>query len=279
MFSRLTVVPVVDLHTHTRCSHGKNSVDEMFLAGKERGLAVQGFSEHSPRPVGYDYPLEYREQLIRLFPDYMREVSELKERYPCEVLLGMEMDWIGTERPFIEQSVRAYDFDYLIGSVHFIDDWGFAAALRPWQALSFDECVPHYEKYFAALTGMAASGLFQIAAHPDLIKIFSVDFFRQWLHQGDGVRHVRASLRAVRETGMSLEISSAGLRKPCREIYPAPGIMRLAAEMKLPVIFGSDAHQASDVAFAFPELARYAASFGFEHCECIIAGERREFAL
>ena len=53
----------VDLHTHTNHSHARDSVREMFEAGQAKGLVVQGFSEHSPRPLGYDYPVEYREHL------------------------------------------------------------------------------------------------------------------------------------------------------------------------------------------------------------------------
>jgi histidinol-phosphatase (PHP family) len=266
----------VDLHTHTRCSHGRHGAGEMFAAGRERGLAAQGFSEHSPRPSGYDYPLEYRDRLIRLFPSYVREVTELKERNPGRVFLGMEMDWMEAERPFIERAVRAYAFDYLIGSVHFVGRWGFDADPRPWEEFDFNGCAGHFEAYFVAFRSMAESGLFHIAAHPDLIKIFSADHFRRWLTRG-GLDLVREGLLAARGAGMSLEISSAGLRKPCREIYPGPEIMRVAAELKIPVVFGSDAHQVDDVAFAFPELARYAASFGFDRGSCVMGGERFEF--
>ena len=268
-----------DLHTHTRYSHGKSAAREMFAAGKQRGIALHGFSEHSPRPDGYDYPREYRAQLIRAYPDYVREVRELQEQYPGQVLLGMEMDWMETEIGFIQETIRAYDFDYLIGSVHFLGTWGYDFTAEDWKNFSFEQCAAHYESYFRALAGMAASRLFNIAAHPDLIKIFSIDAFRQWLRQGDGLGLVRESLVAIRDAGMSMEISSAGLRKPCREIYPGPEIMRLAADLRVPVVFGSDAHQPSEMGFAFDELARYAASFGIERGECVIGGVCRTFPL
>ena len=268
-----------DLHTHTRCSHGKSTAREMFAAGKERGIALHGFSEHSPRPDGYDYPSEYRAQLIRAYPEYVREVLELKEQHPGQVLLGMEMDWIEAEIDFIRKTVRAYDFDYLIGSVHFVGTWGYDFSSGDWKELSFAQRAAHYASYFHALTRMAASRLFNIAAHPDLIKIFSIDTFLQWLTQGDGLDLVRESLVAIRDSGMSMEISSAGLRKPCGEIYPGPEIMRLAADLRVPVVFGSDAHQPSDMGFAFDELARYAASFGIARGECVIGGVCCTFSL
>jgi histidinol-phosphatase (PHP family) len=270
---------IADLHTHTRYSHGKATVREMFAAGRERGISLHGFSEHSPRPNGYDYPHEYRAQLIRDYPDYVREVLELKEQNPGQVLLGMEMDWMDEESDFVQKTIRDYDFDYLIGSVHFVGTWGYDFNADDWEGFSPDQCAAHYESYFYALARMASSRLFNIAAHPDLIKIFSIDVFRQWLTRRDGLDLVRESLAAIRDAGMSMEISSAGLRKPCREIYPGPEIMRLVADLRLPVVFGSDAHQPADMGFAFDELARYAASFGIERGECVMGGVRYTFPL
>ena len=268
-----------DLHTHTRYAHGKSTAREMFAAGRERGIALHGFSEHSPRPDGYDYPKEYRAHLIRAYPDYVREVLELKEQHPGQVLLGMEMDWMDAEIGFVQKSIRAYDFDYLIGSVHFVGIWGYDFSANDWKDFSPEQCAAHYEDYYRALARMAKSRLFNIAAHPDLIKIFSIDTFRQWLTRHDGLDLVRESLVAIRDAGMSMEISSAGLRKPCREIYPGPEIMRLAADLRVPVVFGSDAHQPAEMGFAFDELARYAASFGIEQGECVIGGVYLTFPL
>ena len=74
------------------------------------------------------------------------------------------------------------------------------------------------------------------------------------------------AVMALRDAGMAMELSSAGLRKACREIYPAPPIMALAAELGLPVSFASDAHGVDDVAHGFARLASYAKAFGFrEH--------------
>jgi histidinol-phosphatase (PHP family) len=62
---------------------------------------------------------------------------------------------------------------------------------------------------------------------------------------------------------MAIEVSSAGLRKPCAEIYPCPQFMELAAEMGIPVAFGSDAHSEASVGYAFDRLEQYARDFGY----------------
>ncbi|WP_165174556.1 histidinol-phosphatase [Desulfovibrio sp. ZJ369] len=262
----------VDLHTHTAYSHGANTPAEMYAAALDKGLTLLGFSEHSPRPEGFDYLHEYREQLTRRLPEYVREVLALKaapregQAGLCRVLFGMEIDWLDGREDFTRASCAAHDFDYLLGSVHFIGRWGFDDGAGPWQTFSQEECEAQYQAYFTAWEQMLRSGLFNIAAHPDLIKIFSVEQFHIWLARPESLQLLRRCLTALRDAGMAMEISSAGLRKACREIYPAPPIMALAAELHVPVSFASDAHGVDDIAYGFARLASYARAFGFtEH--------------
>lgn len=265
----------VDLHTHTKYSHGANTPAEMYASALDRGLTLLGFTEHSPRPLGFDYTHEYRDQLTRHLPDYAREVQELKAMHkdgPCRVLFGMEMDWLEGQEDFVRASCQSYDFDYLLGSVHFIGRWGFDDGSGPWKEFSQEECEIQYRAYFAAWEAMLRSGLFNIAAHPDLIKIFSVEQFHVWLAKAGSLDLIRACLTTLRDAGMSMEISSAGLRKACREIYPAAPIMALAAELNLPVSFASDAHGTDDVGYAFARLASYARTFGFREHTVFVKG-------
>lgn len=274
-----------DLHSHTRYSHGKNSPAEMYAAAVAKGMTLFGFSEHSPRPVGYDYPVEYREQLSRHFDDYINEVQALKSGIqagangPCRVLLGMEMDWLDGQEDFARTACAAHDFDYLLGSVHFLGTWGFDGGSERWDAASQEECDTLYTAYFTAWEQMLASRMFNIAAHPDIIKIFSVERFHIWLAKPESQAQVRRCLTVLRDAGMGMEISSAGLRKPCREIYPCPTIMRMARELDVPVSFASDAHNCADVGHAFAQLANYARAFGFERHVCFERGQMQSRAF
>ena len=254
----------VDLHTHTNHSHARDSVRQMFDAGQAYGLAVQGFSEHSPRPEGYDYPTEYREHLAATFEDYVREVRELQDGQDrCEVLLGLEADWLENEVPYLRSMVAAHDYDYVIAGIHFLGNWGMDSSARDWEAFSAERKYSLYEQYYKTMAAMAETGLFNIVAHPDLVKIFSIDDFRAWLDRPESMKLVRQALTAVKEAGMAMEISSAGLRKPCREIYPGPKILRLARELELDIPFASDSHCTEQVAWNFDKLAAYAASEGW----------------
>jgi histidinol-phosphatase (PHP family) len=257
----------------------------MYEAALARGLTLVGFSEHSPRPPGFDYTHEYREHLTRHLPDYEREVLALKaaprqgSNGTCSVLYGMEMDWLDGQEEFTREACKAHDFDYLLGSVHFVGHWGFDDGREAWEGLSQEECEAHYVAYFTAWEAMLRSGLFSIAAHPDLIKIFSIGQFRVWLDKPSSRVMLRRSLLALKQAGMSMEISSAGLRKACKEIYPAPQIMSLAAELGLSVSFASDAHRTDDVAGDFIRLAAYTRSFGFTRHVYFEKGRVRELVF
>ena len=254
----------IDLHTHTNHSHGNDSVTAMFAQAKEKKLEVLGYSEHSPRPLAYAYAHEYRDHLAATFKEYIHSVQALKKNDAgVTVLLGLELDYLPKEKEFMNEARAAWPFDYIIGGIHFLDKWGFDAKSSDWSALSLQESFAHYEHYFHVVHSLAESGMANILAHPDIIKIFSVNRFHTWLKQSSSLELVRMALNAVKRNGLAMEISSAGLRKPCEEIYPGPEIMSIAADIGVPITFGSDAHSADTVAWGFDELAAYARKYGY----------------
>jgi len=258
----------VDLHSHTSHSHARDTVETMAAAAFARGMDVFGFSEHSPRPAAYGYPSDYQEKLTVGFPSYVAEVLAEKERYKgrMDVLLALEMDYMPAEAAFARESVAAYPYEYVIGSVHFQGLWGFDFAAADWASLSEPARAEAFARYYRDQQDMAQTGLFQIAGHPDLIKLFCKDSFHAWIKTPDARACVRETLVAMKENGMAMEVSSAALRKGLGEPYPCPPIMRMAFDLDLPITFGSDTHSTADVAFGLDELAEYARSFGYtEH--------------
>ncbi len=255
----------VDLHTHTSYGHGSNTVFEMFLAGQNKGLTIHGFSEHSPRPLGYNYTKEYREHLEKFFPNYVSEVQELVQKHKnVKVLFGLELDWLGKEQAFMQECALAYDYDYLIAGLHFLDTWGFDDQQAHWDKLLESEKFKFYTDYYTAMIKMADSKLFNILAHPDLIKIFSVTSFHKWLP--NNLNLVEDALLAAKEADMAMEISSAGLRKPCAEIYPCQPIMEIAAKIQIPISFASDGHCVNTIGYGFDILDDYAKEYGYKEC-------------
>ncbi len=196
-----------------------------------------------------------------------------------EVLLGAEVDFIPGRAAEIMAQLATYDLDYALGSVHFLGEWGFDYSGADWAPLDRETRFGHYARYFQLLREMAQSRLFEAAAHLDLVKLFSIEDFHAWLDTDAAWPLIDQALEAMADAGMALEVSSAGLRKPCREIYPGPRIMTHARSFDLPLTFASDAHLAGHVAHAFPRLLAYAASHGFERCVVFEHGQSRPIPL
>lgn len=267
-----------DIHTHTNFSHAMNSVAEMYKAAQEKGLEIYGFSEHSPRPAGYSYPSDYQEKLVSAFPAYIGEVQALcLNSASPKVLLGLEVDYIPAEHNFMVKAASSANYDYIIGGLHFQDAWGFDSSLKDWEPKPLDERFAVYARYYEDLYKLSNSGLADIIAHPDLVKLFTIDSFNAWLELPASIELVRRTLESIKANGLIMEVSTAGIRKPCNEPYPGPKIMRLAAETGVKISISSDAHATSQIAFAFDKIEDYVKSFGFK--EYYVVEKRQKRAL
>ena len=281
--SSVKALPVIaDVHMHTRHSHGQASVQEMVDAARKAGLKIIGISEHSPRPQGFGYATDYQESLTRTFPDYVREVCALRDELDSlgvQVLLGTEFDYIRSREDFAREFCFAYPYDYVIGGLHFQDSWGFDSSAEEWARLSRDALFAVYTRYYQDLTAMCETGLFNVVAHPDLVKIFSKPSFDVWLEDAASLALVRQALTAAKDNGLALEISSAGLRKACNEIYPGPKIMEIARAVQVPISFGSDAHCSNTPAHAFDQLARYASTYGYTSSQVFVGRTPKQIPI
>ncbi len=273
-----------DVHNHTIASHGLATVGEMYAAAKERNLRWYGFSEHSPLPPGYSCPL-YKGDLAVTFPAYAAEVMALREQTAClpgtqsaspRVLMGMELDWLPVNMPWMRDVIGHYPFDYIIGGLHFVGEVPVGSP-RCWgPVVERHERFARYDAYYEIMQGLAASGMVDVVAHPDFIKVCCYDDFQAWLALPGSTDRIAAVLEAMRTTDTAMEVSSAGLRKPFHEPYPGPVIMRLAADLGLTISFGSDAHNTQDTGSHFSELAAYAAAYGFSRSRICVGRERLE---
>lgn len=255
----------VDLHSHSLHSHARDTVEAMAASAFAKGMEVFGFSEHSPRPEGYAYPKDYQDHLVAGFPSYVEEVLAEKRRYAgrMDVLLALEMDYMPAEEAYAKTCVAAYPYDYVIGGLHFLGKWGFDWSRADWENLSEETKREHFIRYYRDLRRMAESRLFQIAAHPDLVKLFCKESFAAWVKSDEAGRIIREALGAMKDTGTVMEISSAAVRKGLGEPYPCREVMAIARDLGLPVSFGSDAHACEDVGYAFDVLAAYAGEYGY----------------
>jgi histidinol-phosphatase (PHP family) len=241
----------IDLHNHTtRCNHATGTVDEYIQKAINLGIDIYGFSEHAPMDFDKKYRISFEEM-----SSYESEILQAKERYKdsIDIHLGYEVDFLPG---YIDDRVLNAKVDYLIGSVHFLDKWGFdnPEFIGQWQSRDIDDI---YKEYFEAIRTMAKSGLFDIVGHFDLIKVF------KFLPKADIRVLAKDALKEIKKSGMILEINSAGLRKPIGEAYPSKSILELAYEMDIPITFGSDAHSVEQVGFGYDEVLALAKDVGY----------------
>ncbi|MDX8403621.1 MAG: histidinol-phosphatase HisJ family protein [Mariprofundaceae bacterium] len=246
MLGSMNYHPVPDYHMHTpRCNHATGTVAEYAEAALRVGLKEIGMSDHSPMPVDYDRAWRMDRSELEA---YLNEVSKTQVAFSgrLEIKTGLEADFHPGTESYVQEMIAAYSWDYVIGSVHYIGDWAFDNPddLKRWDQWNIEDA---YCAYYELVRASAESGMFDIIGHPDLIKKFG--------HKpaSDSKRVLNAEeamLTAIKKADVALEISSAGLRKPVAEIYPHTRIMARAAELHIPIAFGSDAHAPGEVGHA-----------------------------
>lgn len=234
---------LIDYHTHhARCGHAVGELEEYVKRGIELGLSQLGLSDHMPL-LHVDPAAYYPEMAMPLdeLPRYVEEAFQLKEKYRGQIDLrvGLEGDYIeGWERQ-IEEIVKAYPWDYVIGSVHFLGEWDVSdfRQVHHWEG---QDVFAVYERYYNAVAKAAQTGFYDIMGHLDVIKRFG--------HRPAAALEAETAdlelhtLKAVKEAGLAMELNASGLSKPVAEMFPSRRILSAAVELGIPLTVGSDAH-------------------------------------
>ncbi len=256
----------IDLHNHTiLCNHADGTMEEYIKKAIELGIDIFGFSDHAP--MDFDPKYRMAKEHIEF---YENAVLNLKRKYEkdIDIRLAYEVDFM-QNIPLLDEVVNA-KVDYLIGSVHFIDEWGF----------DNPEFIGNYEKqniddiwidYFKSIETMAKSGKFDIVGHLDLIKVF------KFLPKKDIKIIAQQALKQIKKSNMVLEINSAGFRKPIAEQYPSRELLELSYELDIPITFSSDAHSVEQIGFAYEKVVNIAKDIGYTKCTSFKNRDKEEF--
>lgn len=256
-----------DYHMHTPlCRHATGAPSEYAARAVAIGLEEIGFSDHSPMPQDdFDNWRMRADQLAQ----YVEDVQRVRRDFPkLQIKLALEADYIPGYEEWVRELAARHPWDYLIGSVHYVSD-GFAVDnpedISKWKQRDAFEV---WSIYFDRLARAAESGLFEIIGHADLPKKFKI------YPSQDCVPLYEQFARRAARAGVAIELNTAGLRKDCREIYPCPALVQLAAREKIPITFGSDAHAPGEVGHEFAAALLLARSAGYTH-SCHFTQRRR----
>jgi histidinol-phosphatase (PHP family) len=241
---------IVDYHMHLRdpeerIDHAVEAVARFVETAAARRVDEIGFTEHvyyfrQTLPL---WTLAYQtERCVYDLDVYVDAVLEAK-RQGMPVKLGLEVDYVDARQDELASILEPYPWDFLLGSVHWVD--GLAIDQEPglWAVASVEEV---WRQYFAALAELARSGHVDVLAHPDLAKIF-------------GRRPDRIEYPAL--SAVALEISTNGLYKPVGELYPDAGFLEAA---RLPITLASDAHVPRNVGRDLDRAVEFARAAGYD---------------
>ena len=171
----------------------------------------------------------------------MREETDLR--------LGIEADFVAGREDRLANFLDAREWDYVVGSVHFVADeavdmddfsvWGRGeSAEKVWR------------RYFETVGEAARTGLFDIMAHPDLVKVWGTEAPQP---EGDLRRYYEPAVEGFLEGGVAVEVSTAGLRKPVGEIYPSRRFLEVVVDAGLPIALSSDAHVPDQIGYRYED--------------------------
>jgi histidinol-phosphatase (PHP family) len=266
---------LTDYHLHLRPDDtgdagdyfSEENVDRYLAAAEEHGIDELGVSEHVYR---FTQSLE-----IWRHPYWEGQATDDLDAY-CEFVrdtplrLGIECDFVPGSEDRIANLLER-DFDYVVGSIHFLGPQGAVDDRRydVWEEIGDPDEV--WSAYFRWQAELARSGLFDIVSHPDLVKIWGADRPQP---RRDPRFHYEPLVEAIAESGIAVEVSTAGLRKPVGEIYPAQALAEMCAEAGADFALSSDAHAPDQVGYGYEQALELLSSLGVERI-CVFEGRER----
>jgi histidinol-phosphatase (PHP family) len=248
---------LTDYHVHLRPDEPGTTAELHFTSAnaeryrevaEERGISELGVAEHMHRFTAaldvWDHPW-WRQNAhddLDAYCEFVREETDLR--------LGIEADFVPSREDRLANFLERREWDYVVGSVHFLSD---AAVDMPggWDVWRRGESAEKvWRRYYETLAEAARTGLFDIMAHPDLVKVWGDE---RPAPPGDPRRYYEPAVEGFLDGGVAVEVSTAGLRKPVAEIYPSRAFLEMVADAGLPVALSSDAHVPDDLGYRYED--------------------------
>lgn len=264
-----------DYHTHTPlCHHAEGEPEEYVDAAIAAGVTEYGISCHAPVKKEFfdDWRMAYAD-LEKYYAWIERARKHAAGRIP--VRAGLECDWLPGCAEWVKHLRSLYDWDYFIGSVHYLNDWDSG---NPWDfdnpkwlgRWASEDVEKVWARYWKEYTAMAESQLFEVMGHADLIKKFS------YRPAGELYHYYEPAVEAIAAGGAVVELNTAGWHKPCQEAYPAKEFLELCRGAGVPLIISSDAHAPRELGRDFSRALHLAQEAGYNESALLERGKIRK---
>ena len=262
-----------NLHNHTTYSDGKFSVRENVEEALSIGMESIGFSDHSFTACDTSYCMK-----LEQYPAYMAEVRAIKEEYRdrIPVYLGIEKDYYS--------DIVSSDFDYVIGSVHYIVENGVTYPIDH-SRVQQEDCIREVfggdvlamaERYYSMVAEQARTARPTFIGHFDVLNKFSI-------MPEDDPRYIRLTMDKLEECVKYcpyLEINTGGISRGWRSFpYPSPYLLNHLRELGGHILLGADSHAISNLTFFFDQAIQAVKDAGFRTLSVFRAGRFEEIEI
>ncbi|HEV2812519.1 MAG TPA: histidinol-phosphatase [Solirubrobacteraceae bacterium] len=271
---------LTDYHVHLRPDDRGATADRYFTAGnaeryrsaaQERGIEELGVAEHVYRFAQaldvWQHPLwlEHAVDDLDAYCAFVREETDLR--------LGIEADFVAGREDRMATLLEARDWDYVVGSIHFLRERAVDHPDYDVWSMRGHEPAKVWAEYFELLGEAALTGMFDILAHPDLVKMWGAERPRP---EGDLRRFYDRAMEGIAESGVAVELSTAGLRKPVGDFYPDRAFLEMVVDAGNPIALSSDAHAPDQLGHEYARAVELLTDLGVTE---IAVFERRERRL
>ncbi|MDO4501847.1 MAG: histidinol-phosphatase HisJ family protein [Coriobacteriia bacterium] len=264
------------MHSHTGyVAHGRGTVDELVRAAVDAGLSTLGITEHNWLSERID-PTHWVGMERPRVSDYLADIARAREQYPQITLVaGMEMDYLGSAEDRIIDPAELAPFDYLLGSVHYVDGWAMYSSKEADKWGDQEHVDALWRRYFEVWCEAASGPMpYTVMSHPDLVKKHGryASFDVAPLYE-QAAEAARAGERMV-------EVNTSGDLYVCGQVFPAPDLLRQFCRAGVPCTVGTDAHCAQNVARNVQQAYEYMYEAGYRQVTVPMpGGDRRTIPL
>jgi histidinol-phosphatase (PHP family) len=239
-------------HSGQFCCHAVDRLEEIVCAYIEQGFKRVGITEHIPPVIDLmRYPDEIKQELTardlyQRFARYITEVKRLKAVYQSKIHIhaGMETETYTGYLPHVKQLIQEFKPDYIVGSVHHVDDISFDYSRQ-----EYDRAVRHcgsheqlYLRYFDLQFEMINTLHPFVVGHFDLIRIHDIEGYKQRLLSPVIQEKILRNLHLIKALGLVMDFNLRPLTRGEKEPYLTPSLLKMIKTLGIPVVPGDDSH-------------------------------------
>ena len=260
-------------HSGQFCNHASDTLEEIIQLYIEKQFAWVGITEHTPVIIEESlyYPDEKESSLtprliLERFGNYMQECRRLQKKYQdtIHIFSAMEIETYTGYEQFVPYLISRFQPDYIVGSVHFVDDIGFdySPSFYEKAVQTVGDIDELYCRYFDQQYEMIRILEPSVVGHFDLIRIFDREY-KSRLLKPQILKKIERNLKLIRKLDLIMDLNLCPMYKGAEEPYISRSILKLARDLDIAVIPGDDSHGLNTVGNYLNEGVKILSNLGF----------------